>query len=426
MKVFVGILAEQQEFLAPFSELCLADCIIMFQSCYPNRLASNMQIRLVSIKKMSNSALDCTSESGEQASASCRTQTPNALARLMRKSTLRIHLPPRTHGGQERIYNEVINYLDEREAFCFNEEVELNGVGARAARKLAKCMSLLSFFDTQLYPRTSTNEVKIPLVFKRFMNMNQECDGKYSTESFPPSGDMEMVCLDKDDINSSDPTACIAETSTKKKPRTLTLEVYEKLAKLGSAFLREAEMLLDRDANKQGDWKTVGKEVAALVLILEHRWTRLKKKESKDKEMLTDEPEIHTCKWGNWFAVPPKLSSTCRPCMASLNTKLLENNVWDVIYLEEYLEKAKKHVPYTETAPWFKNRCVREIKAGALSCSVILFQQKIGGGIASINTIIKIPQDYFEDAASYTDKTLAVLARIAARKRHREDSLESS
>jgi hypothetical protein len=57
---------------------------------------------------------------------------------------------------------------------------------------------------------------------------------------------------------------------------------------------------------------------------------------------------------------------------------------------------------------------------------VILFQQKIGGGIASINTIIKIPQDYFEDAASYTDKTLAVLARIAARKRHREDSLESS
>ena len=321
--------------------------------------------------------------------------------------------------GEERIYNEVINYLGERGAFCFKGEVELNGVGTRAARKLEKCMSLLTFFNTQLYPKTWNLKpiFKCPAVFKRFMNMNRECDGKYSRESFPSGdeGDMEMVSLDNDNSNSSESSPyaapAVSKTSTKKRRRRLTKEVCQQLTRLGTAFLREADLFLHRDANKEGDWKKVGEEVSALVLALVNRYNHMKKK-SESKEVSTEEFEVQTCRGGNWFAVRPKFSSKCRACMIPLNKKLLESNMWDVISLEEYLDKANTHLPCTQSSRWFKNRYIQDIKAGALSCSVILHQQEFGGSIGNIYNIIKIPQDYFKDAASYTDKTLTVVAKL--------------
>lgn len=75
VKVFVGNLTEKQEFLAPLSELCLADCTGMFQSCYPDRPPSSMQVRLLSTKKMNKKPkVRCKFAQVAHANEECRWQ----------------------------------------------------------------------------------------------------------------------------------------------------------------------------------------------------------------------------------------------------------------------------------------------------------------------------------------------------------------
>lgn len=414
----MGNLNEQQEFVAPLSELLVEDCIDMFQSCYPDRPASHMQIRLVSTKNINDSLLDGDSEvDRDTATTCCRPQT-NGFALLMRNSTERIHLPKGKSGrrSEQRVYEEVVSYLGERGAFCYRSEVELNGIGVRAARKLEKCMSLLTFFNTQLYPKTWNlrSDFKPPPVFKRFMNMNRECDEKYARE-FLPSGDEgneEMIypesCSSESDSYVAPP---VSKLISKKRRRRLTKDVCQELISLGRAFLREADLLLSRDGGKNGDWKKVGEEVSSLVLALETRINHIKRKEESDG-IPCDEPEIRTHKGSNWFAIRPVLLYQRRPCITSLNAKLLRTKEWDVITVDDYVDEANTHSPRSQGSRWFRNRYVQDIKEGALSCPVILHQQQFGGSIGNVHNIIKIPFDYFENAPLHTNKVLTVVEKL--------------
>ena len=144
-------------------------------------------------------------------------------------------------------------------------------------------MSLLTFFNTQLYPKTWNlkSEFKCPPVFKRLMNMNRECDGKYSRESFPSGdeGDMEMVCFDSNNSDDSEPREYIAPSvsanTSRKRRRRLTQDVCQNLKRLGDAFLRGSQLLLTRDTDENGDWKKVGEEVSELVAALENRYNHM-------------------------------------------------------------------------------------------------------------------------------------------------------